>query len=142
MKQQNYNNHSRLLLGYHGILFLIILVLLIGAIRNLLKSSDDNLYSASLLVLIPIIFLVFMYYARAFSLKAQDRAIKAEENFRYYLLTGKALSSKLTMRQIIGLRFASDEEFVALADKAVKERLSEKEIKKSIKNWKPDTYRV
>ena len=142
MKQQNYNNHSRLLLGYHGILFLIILVLLIGAIRNLLKSSDDNLYSASLLVLIPIIFLVFMYYARAFSLKAQDRTIKAEENFRYYLLTGKALSSKLTMRQIIGLRFASDEEFVALADKAVKERLSEKEIKKSIKNWKPDTYRV
>ena len=142
MKQQNYNNHSRLLLGYHGILFLIILVLLIGAIRNFLKSSDDNLYSASLLVLIPIIFLVFMYYARAFSLKAQDRAIKAEENFRYYLLTGKALSSKLTMRQIIGLRFASDEEFVALADKAVKERLSEKEIKKSIKNWKPDTYRV
>ena len=107
-----------------------------------MKSSDDNLYSASLLVLIPIIFLVFMYYARAFSLKAQDRAIKAEENFRYYLLTGKALSSKLTMRQIIGLRFASDEEFVALADKAVKERLSEKEIKKSIKNWKPDTYRV
>lgn len=142
MKQQNYNNHSRLLLGYHGILFLIILVLLIGSIRNLLKSSDDNLYSASLLVLIPIIFLVFMYYARAFSLKAQDRAIKAEENFRYYLLTGKALSSKLTMRQIIGLRFASDDEFVSLADKAVKERLSEKEIKKSIKNWKPDTYRV
>ena len=77
-----------------------------------------------------------------FALKAQDRAIKAEENFRYYLLTGKALSSKLTMRQIIGLRFASDEEFVALADKAVKENLSEKEIKKSIKSWKADTYRV
>ena len=83
-----------------------------------------------------------MYFTRAFALKAQDRAIKAEENFRHYLLTGKTLNSKLTMRQIIGLRFASDEEYVELAERAVKENLSEKDIKKSIKNWKPDLYRV
>lgn len=142
MKQQNYSNHSKMVFGFHGILFIAIVALLIGSIRNLLKASEDNLYGASLLVLIPFIFLFMMYYVRAFALKAQDRAIKAEENFRFYLLTGKALNSKLTMRQIIGLRFASDEEFVALADKAVKEKLSEKEIKKSIKSWKADTYRV
>ncbi len=142
MKQQNYSNHSKMVFGFHGILFIAIVALLIGSVRNLLKASEDNLYGASLLVLIPFILLFMMYYVRAFALKAQDRAIKAEENFRYYLLTGKALSSKLTMRQIIGLRFASDEEFVALADKAVKENLSEKEIKKSIKSWKADTYRV
>jgi hypothetical protein len=142
MKQQNFNNHSKLVFGYHGILFVLIVALLIGSIINLLKASEENLYTASLLVLIPFIFLIFMYFARAFALKAQDRAIKAEENFRHYLLTGKVLSSKLTIRQIIGLRFAPDEEFVALAEKAVKENLSEKDIKKSIKNWKADTYRV
>ncbi len=82
------------------------------------------------------------FYARSFALIAQDRAIKAEENFRHYLLTGKALDSKLTVRQIIGLRFASDEEFSELAKKAVAENLSENAIKKSIKNWKEDNYRV
>jgi len=93
-------------------------------------------------VLIPLIFLFFMYFTRAFALKAQDRAIKVEENFRHYLLTGKTLNSKLTMRQIIGLRFASDKEYIELAERAVKENLSEKDIKKSIKNWKADNYRV
>jgi len=82
------------------------------------------------------------FYARGFSLKAQDRAIKVEENFRHYVLTGKTFDSKLTVRQIIGLRFASDQEFPDLAKKAVDENLSEKEIKKSIKNWKADNYRV
>ena len=142
MKQQNYSNHSKMVLGFHGILFIAIVALLIGAIRNLIKATDEDIYGASLLVLIPLIFLFFMYFTRAFALKAQDRAIKAEENFRHYLLTGKTLNSKLTMRQIIGLRFASDEEYIELAERAVKENLSEKDIKKSIKNWKVDTYRV
>ena len=142
MKQQNYSNHSKMVLGFHGILFVAIVALLIGAIRNLIKATGEDIYGASLLVLIPLIFLFFMYFTRAFALKAQDRAIKAEENFRYYLLTGKALNSKLTMRQIIGLRFASDEEYIELAERAVKENLSEKDIKKSIKNWKADNYRV
>ena len=79
---------------------------------------------------------------RSFALRAQDRAIRAEENFRHYLLTGKPLSNKLSMRQIIGLRFSSDEEFPALVEKSITENLSEKEIKKHISNWKADTYRV
>ena len=142
MKQQNYANHSRLVLGYHGVLFILILALLIGAIMNLINASDQNLYSASLLVLVSIILLLLMYYSRAFALKAQDRAIKAEENFRHFLLTGKPLNNKLTVRQIVGLRFSSDEEFPALAEKAIQENLSESDIKKQIKNWKSDLYRV
>jgi hypothetical protein len=82
------------------------------------------------------------FYTRTFALIAQDRVIKAEENLRYYLLTGKTLDAKLKVRQIIGLRFASDEEFPALVEKALKEKLSEKDIKKSIINWRPDHYRV
>ena len=142
MKQQNYANHSRLVLGFHGVLFILILALLIGAIMNLINASDQNLYSASLLVLVSIILLLLMYFSRAFALKAQDRAIKAEENFRHFLLTGKPLNNKLTVRQIVGLRFSSDDEFPALAEKAIQENLSESDIKKQIKNWKSDLYRV
>jgi hypothetical protein len=48
----------------------------------------------------------------------------------------------LTVRQIIGLRFASDQEFVELAGRAVEENLTEVAIKKAVKNWRADTYRV
>lgn len=142
MKQQNFKNHSKFVVGYHAVTFLAIIALIIGSIINLVKSSDDNLYVASLMVLVSFILLFVSYYLRSFALRAQDRAIRAEENFRHYLLTGKPLNSKLTIRQIIGLRFASDEEFPVLAEKSVAENLLEKEIKQQIKNWKADDYRV
>jgi len=58
------------------------------------------------------------------------------------VMTGKLLPSDLTMSQIIALRFASDDEFLPLMEKALQEKLSAKEIKSSIKNWKADQYRV
>ncbi len=82
------------------------------------------------------------FFARSFALKAQDRAIRAEETFRYYLLTGKRLSHHLTIQQIIALRFASDEEFAELAEQAARENLGPKQIKKLINIWKADHYRV
>jgi len=142
MKQQDYSNHGRWVLSYHLLTFLAILALLIGSIRNLIVSTEENLYPAVLLVLIAFILLFMFYFLRAFALKAQDRAIKVEENLRHYVLTGELLNSKLTMRQLIGLRFASDEEFPDLVEKAAKENLSEKEIKQLVKNWRADNYRV
>ena len=66
----------------------------------------------------------------------------AEENLRYYTMTGKTLPTSIRMSQIIALRFASDEEFVDLIDKCIKEQLSSKQIKESIKNWRGDYYRA
>jgi len=142
MKSQNYSNHRRFVPLYHFFTLLGTLLLLIGSIVNLVKSSGENLYNASLLVFGSLLLMLTAFYARVFALKAQDRAIIAEERFRHYILTGKTLDSMLTTRQIIGLRFASDEEYADLASKAVSENLSENAIKKSIKNWKEDSYRV
>ena len=142
MKNQNYSSHRRFVAGYHYFTLTGTLVLLIGAIVNLIKSSPENLYSASLIVLGSVLLAFTAFYARSFALRAQDRVIRAEENFRYYLLTNKALPGELNIRQIIGLRFASDEEFTELAEKAIKEKMTENEIKKSIKNWRGDYYRV
>ena len=142
MKEQNLKNHGRWVIGYHLVTFLAIILLLIGSIRGFIKSSEDNLYSASLLVLISFILLLIFYFARGFAIKAQDRAIRAEEKLRYFILAGKPLSNKISTRQIIGLRFASDEEFISLVELAEKKNLSEKEIKQAIKSWKADNYRV
>ena len=46
------------------------------------------------------------------------------------------------MSQIIGLRFASDAEFVELARKAAEESMSLDAIKKSVKNWRADYDRL
>jgi hypothetical protein len=142
MKNQNYSNHRRFVSGFHFITLTGVLLLLIGSVVNLFKSSHENLYSASLIVLIAVLLFLIAFYARAFALKAQDRAIFAEEKFRYYMLTKKILPKELSVRQIVGLRFASDDEFPELAERAVKEKMSEENIKKAIKNWKGDYYRV
>ena len=142
MQQQNYKNHARLVPGYHFVTYLAIIALIIGSFINLFKSSDDNLYSASLICLASLILASVCFYARSFALKAQDRAIRAEENFRHFMLTNKAMDSRLTLPQVIALRFASDEELPALAQKAANEKLPAKEIKKQIKNWRGDYYRA
>ncbi len=142
MKTQNYKNHRKYVIGYHVIGLIGVLALIIGSIINLINSTLDNLYSASLIVLISLLLLLAFFFLRGFALKAQDRAIRAEENFRHYLLTKKPLPQALTMRQIVGLRFAADEEFPALAEKAVADKMSENDIKKAIKNWKGDYYRA
>lgn len=142
MQEQNFKNHTRLVKGYHGLTFLLILALLIGSIVNLCHSAKENLYSASLICVASIILVLLFWFIRAFALKAQDRAIRAEESLRYFILTGKALPTQLRLSQIIALRFAGDAEFIELAKKAVDEKLSAKEIKLSIKNWKADYHRV
>lgn len=142
MAQQNYSNHARMVPGYHYLAFALWLALFIGSLVNLFHSTPDTHYSAALIVVMNILIVLIGYYARSFALRAQDRAIRAEENLRHFVLTGKPLDSRLRMSQIIALRFAGDEEFVALAQKAVDENLSAKTIKQSISNWKADTYRV
>ena len=141
--EQNYQNHARLVKGYHGVLFILLLAGLIGSIVNLSYSfNTENLYSASLVVLLFIIGFIITAFVRLFPLKAQDRAIRAEENLRHFVITGKILPANLKVPQIIALRFAPDEEFISLTEKASLENLSPKQIKSNIKNWKADLYRV
>lgn len=139
---QNYKNHRQIVFSYHVLTVLGMIALFVGSIINLVRSSKDNLYSASLLVLVSVLIISIAIHSRRYGLKVQDRAIRAEENFRYFVLTGKRLDSRLTLSQIIALRFASDEEFPSLAQKALEEGLTNDAIKRQIKVWRPDTYRV
>ena len=144
MAEQNYAHHTRLVPGFHGVLAALIVLTFFGSLVNLWRSLGDHhrLYSASLIVVLSVIAVLFFYYTRTFALKAQDRAIRAEENLRHFALTGKLLDARLNIRQIIGLRFASDGEFPGLAQKAAAEGLSEDAIKREVKHWRADTYRV
>jgi hypothetical protein len=129
---------------YHYVLFGMLLLTLIGSGVNLWKSMGDHqrLYSAALILVMNVCMVFIALFARVFALKAQDRAIRAEENLRHFVLTGKLLDPRLEPLQIVGLRFASDAELVALAQLAADKNMSQDDIKKSIKNWKADNYRV
>lgn len=142
MSKQNFENHKQYVVGYHYILLPALLVLLIGSFVNLSRCTPDNCYSASLICFGSFLMCILAFYARMFPLSVQNRAIRAEENLRYYVLTGKLLPAGIRMSQVIALRFASDEEFVALVDRALHEQLSSKEIKQAIKNWKGDYHRA
>lgn len=139
---QNYRNHRRYVLLYHVLTSLAILALLIGSLVNLLHVSKEGLYSAALLVLVACVLALLYIFVRRFPLKVQDRAIRAEENLRHFILTGKPLDKQLTMEQIIALRFASDEELAGLARRAVDEALNNDEIKREIKSWRADNWRA
>lgn len=141
---QNYANHSRYVPLYHFVASSLLLAATIGSFINLSHAiaKGEGVYSASLICVICIVLILLFWFARSFALKAQDRAIRAEENFRHFILTGKPLDSRLRMSQIIALRFASDEEFAALTQRAVSENLPAKEIKQAVKNWKADLNRV
>jgi hypothetical protein len=144
MNSQDYANHRQFVPMYHIVLFSLQLAILIGSIVNLVKSIGDHqrIYNASLIVVLSVALFILSFLARIFALKAQDRAIRAEENLRHFALTGKLLDPRLGIRQVIGLRFASDAEFAALAKRAAEEDLSEDAIKRAVRNWRADTYRV
>ena len=142
MSEQNFKNHARFVPLYHYVAGILVIAIFGGSIVNFLHADAHTHYSAALLVCIAFVLLILFWYARAFALRAHDKAIRAEENFRYYILTGKPLPKELRMSQIIGLRFASDEEMPALVQRAITEKLSSKQIKQEIKNWRADHNRV
>jgi hypothetical protein len=143
-QHQTYATHRQIVPLYHGGLFGLLALTLVGAAVNLYGSlgDSDRLYSASLILVLTVAMIMLTFFSRVFALKAQDRAIRAEEQLRHYVLAARRLDDRLTMRQIVGLRFASDEEFPELSARAASENLSEEAIKKAVKTWRADTYRV
>jgi Family of unknown function (DUF6526) len=144
MQEQHYKNHKKLVPSFHIVLLLIILYLLVQSTINLVEafSNSNGKSQAIMFFLIAIAFAISYVKIRTFPIKAQDRAIRAEENLRYFTLTGKLLDKNLTISQIIALRFAPDHEMVGLVERAVRERLSNDQIKRAIQNWKPDHHRA
>jgi hypothetical protein len=144
MQEQNYAKHAKFVPMFHFVLFALIAASLIGSFVNLWQSLGDHerLYSASLIAAMSVALLLLFGFTRGFAMGVQDRAIRAEENLRHFSLTGKRLDPRLTIKQIVGLRFAPDAEFVELARKAAEESLPQDTIKKSVKNWRADYDRV
>ncbi len=145
MKKQDYKNHARIVPIFHIVLTLINLFALVTSLITLIHSYRNNgsaRYEPWTLLALAITAIITAWYTRSFATTVQDRIIRAEENLRHFTLTGKLLDNRLSMDQIIALRFAPDDEFLPLIQQAISERLNNKNIKLRIKHWKADSARV
>jgi hypothetical protein len=144
MEEQSYSKHAKWVPLFHFVLSPLITIAVIVSLINLYRHATDGHGRATvaLLAILSLAILGFSLLARTFATKNQDRTIRTEENLRHFILTGKPLDSRLTLTQIVGLRFASDAEFPELAKRAADEGLTRDAIKKSVKQWRPDHERV
>jgi len=142
LKPQTFDNHARYVPLFHFVLAAILLFNLIWTVWHLVKTpSAQRWVDVTMAVGFGIIFL----YVRQFPVRVQDRVIRLEETLRLQRLApdlGKRVG-EFSCDQLIGLRFASDEELPALARRVLEQRMTDKkEIKKAIKTWRPDYLRA
>ena len=139
---QNLKNHVRWDPSYHLIFGLVLLANIVYAVVHLWRQT--NISSAWYLFLSFVVFIPY-FKARQYPIKVQDRIIRLEERIRLQALAPAewhAQIYRLSEDQLIGLRFAADDEVVELAKQALEHNLNRKQIKERIKSWRPDNWRV
>jgi hypothetical protein len=142
---QNLKNHGRVDPPVHFVLFSILVANLIFAVFHLIHHwGESHIANLWLLVLSMAVFIP-VFKLRMYALRVQDRVIRLEERLRLQGLAPAewhAQIYRLTEDQLIGLRFAADDEVVELAKQALEHNLNRKQIKERIKSWRADNWRV
>jgi len=144
MKTQSYKNHIRYYPPHHFVYYPIIMAFLAFSIYFSF-TTEDSLIWGFISVVFAVLFCLAFMLRQHYALTLQNRLVRLELRYRYFSITGKRLEDfehQLNDDQLFALRFAPDNELPALTQRALKESLSGKEIKKSIQHWKGDYERV
>lgn len=141
--QQTYANHTRWHPPFH---FFVLPVMLINFVWSIVECVKQPGWNQGWWIVVSLALVLLTFLTRLNALKVQDRIIRLEEKLRYQQLLPADLAKQcgsLRVGQIIALRFASDQELEMLVREVLGGRLSKPtEIKKAIKNWRGDTFRV
>lgn len=143
MKEQSYSNHAAWFPLFHFVVLPFLLVYAVRAIWICFQvESMENAWGAAFAV---VVFLGALA-SRLMALKVQDRLIRLEMRLRLASILPDDLKghiANLTPTQLIGLRFACDEEMPGLVRQVVSGQLTDlKSIKKAVKNWQGDYLRA
>jgi hypothetical protein len=140
MAEQSFQNHAHrpthtVAVGLFALIALILIVM---------QMFGYQTRDWAILFTILAVF-VLGWISRVYTVRLQDRIIMLEVKVRAAELLpsgADAQLARLTAKQIAALRFAGDEEFGALLERAARENLEPKAIKAAVKNWRPDLYRT
>lgn len=141
-KPQDLKHHARFDPWFHAIGGFILLANLVITITHLVRHPS---YWNGWLVALSVLIIFPFLRIRMYPLKVQDRVIRLEERMRLQALTPAEWHPqiyRLTEDQLVGLRFAPDDEVVPLAKQALAENLNRKQIKERIRSWRADHWRV
>ncbi len=140
---QTYQTHRRIVWGFHGVTFLFLVVFVGSSAVRLFKEPSAG---TGIQLAFALGVLMLFFYTRQFAITVQDRVIRLEERLRLARILPADLQpqvDRLTRGQLIGLRFAVDEEVPDLVRRVASGELSGREdIKRAIKTWRPDTLRA
>ncbi|MCJ7440111.1 MAG: DUF6526 family protein [Thermoanaerobaculaceae bacterium] len=140
---QTFENHTRYVPLYHFVLFGILMINLVWSVVRIIRHHSVD---AAVALLIAFGLLILFFYARQFALTMQDRLIRLEMRLRLAKVLPADLAQRigeLTVSQLIGLRFASNEELPELVRKVLAEGISDRTaIKRMVRTWQGDYLRV
>ncbi len=140
---QTFENHTRMLPAYHYVAFpLIALNVFFTLYMAVTDFSWANLMAFGLAVGL----ILFFFVARMMAVTVQDRVIRLEETLRMRALLPADLQPRLgeiTVKQLVALRFAGDDELPALARTVLDEKIADQTaIKKMVQHWRADYLRA
>lgn len=142
MSKQGFKNHARFDPPFHFLTAGLYVANLVVAIMSEVRHRD---FGSTWYLVLSLFAIVPILKIRLYPLKVQDRVIRLEERLRLQALSPAAWHAqifRLNEDQLIGLRFASDDEVVELAKQALEHNLNRKQIKERIREWRPDDWRV
>jgi hypothetical protein len=144
-KPQSFSKHASIDPSFHFVTFAAVLFNFIAGIIFLVMSLHTQLLLGLWIVILSIALFLIYWKVRAYPLKVQDRIIRLEERVRLSVLLPEHLQKRiheLSEDQLIGLRFASDDEIPELVQLTLDKQLTRRQIKERIQNWRPDHYRI
>lgn len=136
--EQTYANHRHRPIAWN-VTWLASVVVLVAFGWNAFRAPSSP---AVWLVVLALVVVMAVSLLRTFALTLQNRIIRLEMQVRLARLGRERDIARLTMPQLIALRFASDAELPALIDRAITERLAPDQIKRAVTDWQGDTLRT
>ena len=140
MRAQNFDNHRHrpllwLIAALSAVLGFVVFALFV------LGWRQPSVITVGLL-LIGFSLLCVVWMVRQYALRLQDRIIRLEMQTRMARLGRAADFERISLRQIVALRFASDAELPALLERALAEHLTADQIKRAVTTWQADHMRT
>src|SRR5512135_185638 len=142
VKPQTFETHARYVPLFHFVLSTMLTVYFVWTVWQLIKAPSAQ---RGIDLMMALAFGIVFLYMRRFPNRVQDRVIRLEETLRLQRLAPDLArrSGEFSPGQLVALRFASDEEFPALARRVLDEKIEDKtQIKKLVRVWRPDYLRA